>query len=106
MGLVFGVGQLVGDLADGDDAACVQVRLVVEQRGDTAEVRLGADGQLDRGHGTVAVVQRSEYGVEVGPLAVHLVDEDHPGDTEVTRHLPDDVGLDLDAVHRAEHEDR
>ena len=44
--------------------------------------------------------------MEVGPLLVLLVDEHHAGQAERGAAAPDHLGLHLDAVHRADDEDR
>ena len=45
-----------------------------------------------------------EGAVEAGPLPVELVDEEHPGQAQLGGQPPDDLGLDLDALDRADHE--
>ena len=50
-------------------------------------------------------LQRGEHVVEVGPRLVVLVDEDEPRDLGGNAPLPRQLGADLDAVDRADHED-
>ena len=51
-----------------------------------------------------AVPELVERALEVGPLPVELVDEDHAGQAELGGHPPDRLGLHLDALDRADHE--
>ena len=80
--------------------------LIREQVGHAVERRLLADGQLE---GSEARAERGpelvQHPVEVGPFLVLLVDEDHAGQPELDATAPDDLGLHLDAVDRAHHED-
>ena len=55
--------------------------------------------------GAEPLAQLVERALEAGPLAVELVDEDHAGHVELGRDPPCRLGLDLDALDRADHED-
>ena len=66
---------------------------------------LRADRQLERRHaGPEAVAQLVERALEAGPLAVELVDEDHPRHAQPGGLAPHRLGLHLHAVDRAHHE--
>ncbi len=79
---------------------------VVEQVDHAVEVGLVPDGQLHRGHarpeGGPDLGQRA---VEVGPLPVELVDDDHPRHAEAGGRPPGILGLGLHAVGRAHDDD-
>ena len=67
------------------------------------ELGLGADRQLqDDGLGLEHLLRLCEDPGEVGPFAVHLVDEDHPRQLEIVEEIPALLGLDLYAVHRVD----
>ena len=105
--LVLELLHVVGDRLGVGDAALVEVRGVGEEVGDAAEVGLGADRQLQRCDARAQpVAQLVEGALEAGPLAVELVDEDHPGHAELGGLTPHRLGLHLHAVHRAHHEHR
>ena len=77
-------------------AAVVEPGGVGEQVGDAPEVGFRPDGQLEgRDAGAEPVAQLVEGALEVGPLAVELVDEDHPGHVELGRRPPHRLGLHL-----------
>ena len=79
---------------------------VVEQVDHAVEVRLVPDGQLDRGHpGPEAGPDVGQGAVEVGSLAVELVDHDDPGQPQPGRRPPGILGLGLHAVGGAHHDD-
>ena len=79
---------------------------VVEQVDDAVEVGLVADGELDRRHaGPEGLADLGQRAVEVGPLAVELVDHDDPGHTEAGRGAPGVLGLRLHAVGGADDDD-
>ena len=105
--LVLELLHVVGDRLGVRDAALVEVGGVGEEVGDAAEVGLGADRQLERRDaGAEPVAQLVEGALEAGPLAVELVDEDHPGHAEPGGLAPHRLGLHLHAVDRAHHEHR
>ena len=80
---------------------------VVQKVDDAVEVRLVADGELDRGHpGTEGLSDVGQRAVEVGALAVQLVDHDHPGQAESGSGPPGILGLGLHAVGRADDDHR
>ena len=100
MDLVGPVGLL------GMRARRVEVRLLVEQVGDAVEILLRADRELERrdlvpegGHELV------EGGLEVRALAIQLVHEDRARQILLDGELPRELGLDLDAVDRGDHDD-
>ena len=49
--------------------------------------------------------ERAQGAVEAGALAVELVDEDQAGQAQLGGEVPDRLGLGLDALHRAHHDD-
>jgi len=108
---VFGGGQLVGDgaLDAGDRRAgvgFVEGGGVVEEVDDPAETRLGPDGELDRGDaGAEGLADVGQGAVEVGALAVELVDDDHPGQAQGGGGSPGVLGLGLYAVDGADDDD-
>ncbi len=67
----------------------IHVCAVVQQVDDTGELVLGTDRQLDR-HAALRqlLLQRAEYAVEVGPLAVEHVDEDDTRELELLGAIP------------------
>ena len=86
MHLVLACLHVVGDLAVDRRAGVVGDRRVGEQIGHAPERGLLADRQLQRRDtGAEHVTQLVERPVEAGPLAIELVDEDHPGDAEWPR---------------------
>ena len=68
------------------------------------EFILGSDGKLNR-HRIRAqfLAQARDREVEVGPYAIHLVDEGDTGDAVLIGLAPDRFGLGLDTGHGAEH---
>lgn len=62
------------------------------------------DGEDDR-IALEAVADLAESAVEVGPDAVHLVDEAEPGDLKLVGLSPDGFALGLDAFDGAEDDD-
>ncbi len=99
--------HVVRDRLGVGDAALVDVRGVGEEVGDATEVRLRADRQLQRCHaGSEPVAELVERALEAGPLAVELVDEDHPRHAQPGGLAPHRLGLHLHAVDRAHHEHR
>ena len=102
------LGHFLGDLGPGRRAAVVvEERLVGQQVGDAPEVALLADRQLEwRDAGAEVVAQLVERALERSPLAVELVDEDHARHAEVARDAPRRLGLHLDPLDGAHHEDR
>ena len=82
--------HVVGDRLGVGDAALVEVGGVGEQVGDAVEVRLRADRQLERRHARAEpVAELVERALEARPLAVELVDEDHPRHAEPAGLPPD-----------------
>jgi hypothetical protein len=83
-------------------------RFHLDQVDDAGVVVLLAERQLDRHRGLrgEAVVHRLDRMEEVGPDAVHLVDERDTGDLVLVGLAPDGLGLGLDAGHRVEDRDR
>ncbi len=81
--------------------------LVRQHVGDAVQRFLLAEGQFER-HEAVSPLrlQRGEHVVEVGAWLVVLVDEDQPWDVGGDATLPGQFGADLDAVDRADHDDR
>ena len=68
------------------------------------EVRLGADRQLDdRRLAAQALPDGAQHEKEVGPSAVHLVDEAHPGDVVPVGLTPHRLGLRFHTSHTVEH---
>ncbi len=103
--LVFPIGQLVGDRTLGGGAVAVGVRGVRQQVRDAVEGGLRPDRQLQRGDACSQTgLQLADDVVEVSPLPVDLGHEHRPGDAEVSGGAPDQLGLHLDAVDRADHE--
>ena len=103
--LVLALGHVVGDLALGGLAPLVEHGAVGEQVGDAPEARLLADGQLEGRHaGPELVAELVEGAVEAGPLPVELVDEEHAGQAPLGGQPPGRLGLDLDTLHRADHD--
>ena len=96
------VAHILGDLLDAHILAkivVVDVRLHLEQVDDAAEVRLGADRQLDRNSvAAQALVHHVDNVVEVRAHDVHLVDVDHAGNIVVVSLSPDRLGLRLHAA--------
>ena len=84
------VGDVVGDLGLGVGAVLgVDEGLVGEQVGDAVKSASSAEGQLERRDaGAEAVAQLVERALEVGPLAVELVDEHHAGHAELLGPTP------------------
>ena len=116
--LVLLVDQLVGDGAlvarrrDGPVDGRVRRRGVVvggrvaQQVDDPVEVGFGPDGQFHRRHpGSEAGADVGQGAIEVRPLAIQLVDDDHPGQAEPGRGAPGVFGLGLDAVGGADDHD-
>ncbi len=67
------------------------------------EVGLVPDGQLDRRHaGPEGLADLGQGAVEVGPLAVELVDDDDPGHPELRGGPPGVLGLRLHTVGGAD----
>src|SRR5207237_2087259 len=82
-------------------------RLFAQQVDVALEVRLGADGQLDRDRpGAQARTDRVQRTVEVRPDAVHLVDEGDARYAIAVGLAPDRFGLGLDARDRVKNRDR
>ncbi len=88
------------------------LRLVPDERrhlhevDDAAVVPLGADRQLDdRRDRLEAILDHRDGPEEVGPDAVHLVDEADPRHAVLVGLAPHRLGLRLDAGHRVEHGD-
>ena len=99
------IGDGRGRVAAG--LAVVDERGVGEQVGDATELRLLADGQLERRHARAQLLaELVERAGERGPLAIELVDEQHAGQLELGRRLPQPKGLHLGAGHRADDEHR
>jgi len=101
--VLFGLSaHILGDLLDAHILAkivVVDVRLHLEQVDDAAEVRLGADRQLDRNSvAAQALVHHVDNVVEVRAHDVHLVDVDHAGNIVVVSLSPDRLGLRLHAA--------
>ena len=79
---------------------------VVEQVDDAVEVGFVPDGELHRRHsGTERGPDLRQRAVEVGTLAVELVDDDHPGHAEPGGGAPGILGLGLHAVGGAHDDD-
>ena len=79
---------------------------VVEQVDHAVEVGLMPDGQLHRRHaGAEGGPDVGQRAVEVGPLAVELVDDDHPRDAEAGGGAPGVLGLGLHAVGGTDDDD-
>ncbi len=102
--------ELGGDLDDLvllAELVLVDDRLVRDEVDDPAEVRLGADRQLDR-HGMRAepVDHRLHAALEVGADPVHLVDVGDPRHAVLVGLAPDGLRLRLDAGDRVEQRDR
>ena len=55
--------------------------------------------------GAEALLELGEGAVEAGPLAVELVDEHQAGQAQLGGQVPGCLGLGLDALHRAHHDD-
>ena len=108
--LASGVGQSVQVLRPlrllGSGPVGVEVRLLVQEVGDTVEFVLASDRQLEGSH---LVPERGdelvEGRLEVRPLAVELVDEDRPRQPRLDGELPRHLRLDLDAVDGRDHDD-
>ena len=96
------VAHILGDLLDAHILAkivVVDVRLHLEQVDDAAEVRLGADRQLDRNSvAAQALMHHVDNVVEVRAHDVHLVDVDHAGNIVMVSLSPDRLGLRLNAA--------
>ena len=81
-------------------------RLHLDEVDDALEVGLAADRQLDHGgSGLQPRLDHLDGAEEVGPGAVHLVDEAHPRHVVLVGLPPDRLGLRLDAGDRVEHGD-
>src|SRR5581483_7879671 len=101
--------HVVGDraLARTTGGVVVRDRDVLEAVDNAAELRLLADGELERcDTGAEAFLQLVERAVERRALTVELVDEDRARQTEVLRHAPRDLGLHLDALDGRDDEHR
>ena len=104
--LVLAVGQLRRHGHRGADPVAVAVGGVGQQVGHAGKGRVGSDGQLQRGDPRPQLgLELVEHPVEIGPFLVEFVDEHRSGDASFGRQLPDELGLDLDPIHRADHED-
>jgi hypothetical protein len=105
--LVLEVLELGGDLLGVGGAVLVDLGGVGEDVGHAPERGLRPDGQLQRRDvGAEALADLLEGALEAGPLPVELVHEDQVGHAELLGQAPDGLGLDLDAVDRAHHEQR
>ena len=87
-------------------AGLVLEGLVRQDVGDAVERRFLAERELQR-HDAAAEggAELLEHTVEVGPLLVLLVDEDHAGHAQLGAAPPQHLGLDLDPLDGAHHED-
>ena len=98
--------QVVGDGARFQLAAPGRrhVGLLADQIHHPFEAGFPADGELDR-HGLDLqnFPDFLERLVKIGPLPVHLIDEDQAGQVVPVGRLPDLFGAHLDAVHRVHH---
>jgi hypothetical protein len=111
LAVLLGLGpQLVGDRDLARVVAAVAVVFVglhVDEVDHATDLVLGADRDLGghdvRAEGTLQGLEGAE---EVGTLAVEHVHEDHPGEVELLGALPQARGVDLDAHHGVDHEDR
>jgi len=105
--LVRGIAELGRDLPDRErlpEVVLVDDRLHLDEVDDAAVGVLLADGELDRHRvRTEPVAHRLHGGVEVGPGAVHLVDERDPRHAVAVGLPPDRLRLGLDAGDRVEH---
>ena len=97
--------DLLGDRAGRGLACAVEDRRVGQEVSDSVKGCLVADGQLQRGNaGAEALPELIQGPLEVGPLAVELVDEHEPRDAELGRQPPGLLGLDLYALDGTDHQ--
>ena len=108
--LVVQAVLLVGDVGRDRLGVVLAVGLVLEPLvgehvGDTVELLLLAERELE-GHeaGAERRLQVVEHGAEVGAGLVLLVDEDQPRDAAFGALAPGQLGADLHAVDRADHQ--
>jgi hypothetical protein len=87
--------------------ALVAVGAHVDEVDHAAALLLAAHRDLGR-HDVLPErgLERLERAVEVGPLTVEHVDEQHPRDVMLGGDLPQPARADLDAHHAVDHEDR
>ena len=109
LGLVVQLGGNVrlGDLRPLLSPAKVSIRIAtrsIRPRKALVDVRrAGADGQVDRDRLAVEpVADFVERAEEIGPFAVHLVDEGDPRHAVLVGLVPDRLALGLDAFAGAE----
>src|SRR3989449_280292 len=82
-------------------------RLHLHEVDHPEEMLLAPPGDLDRHRtGVQTRLHHAHTAIEVGALAVHLVDEGDARDLVLVRLPPDRLGLGLDTTDRAEHADR
>ena len=100
-------GELGRHIGLDDLLAVERVGLHLEHVDDTRELVLAADRQL-HGDDLVAegLAQAGQAAVEVGALAVEHVAEQDAGAAGVGGARPEPFGLDLDAHHRVDHDER
>ena len=83
-----------------------EIGLVLQDVDHTLEVFLGPDGQiLDIGLDAELVADAGKGHLEVGPVAVHFVDEENGGQAQFGHFAPELFRERLDAVHGIHHED-
>ena len=95
------------DRPGGGRAVHVVHRGVVEELHHAVELGLVADRQLERRDPCAKFrLQLIERAIERRPLAVELVHEDGPGESQLLRRSPGDLRLHLDALDCRDHEHR
>ena len=106
LGQLGELGRDVDDVPVGAELVAIDDGVHLDEVDDAVELRLAADGQLQRQRvGAQTVDHHLQAVEEVGPNAVHLVDVADARDAVLVRLMPDGLRLRLDAADRAEEGD-